>query len=117
MFQRDMPPITGELSLSYNSGCGLKIHNPRDGLSTVIVAVQGEEGFVDLNGNGVLDSGEPTKTTDANGSYTFTNLTIGSYAVRLNLSYPNVALTVPADGGHVINLTGNLTGIDFGAVP
>jgi hypothetical protein len=54
-------PFTGnpEHSLDYNSGCGTKRHNPRDGLATVMVAVQGEELFVDRNGNGVYDAGEP----------------------------------------------------------
>src|SRR5262249_28977993 len=55
----DVLPLGGEFSKSYDAGCGNAIHNPRDGLATVIVAVQGEEGFVDLNGNGVYDMGEP----------------------------------------------------------
>jgi len=55
----DVAPLAGEYSLSYDSGCGTKVHNPRDGLATVMVAVQGEEAFVDLNGNGVYDPGEP----------------------------------------------------------
>src|SRR5262249_21598852 len=56
----NVPPIAGEFSLSYDSGhCGVIEHNPRDGLSTVIAAVQGEEGFVDLNGDGVYNLGEP----------------------------------------------------------
>jgi hypothetical protein len=55
----DVPPVQGEFSRSYDSGCGTRTHNPRDGLGAVIVAVPGEEGFVDLNGNGVYDAGEP----------------------------------------------------------
>lgn len=56
----DVAPLaSGEYSLAYDSGCGLKTHNPRDGLATIMVAVQGEEAFVDLNGNGVYDPGEP----------------------------------------------------------
>jgi hypothetical protein len=38
---------------------GTPIFNPRDGLSTIIVMARGEEGFVDQNGNGVYDTGEP----------------------------------------------------------
>ncbi len=33
--------------------------NPRDGLVTVIASARGEEGFVDVNGNGLYDLGEP----------------------------------------------------------
>ncbi len=56
---RDVTPLAGELGTTYDSGCGSTEHNPRDGLGTIVVAVQGEEGFVDLNGNGVYDAGEP----------------------------------------------------------
>ncbi len=37
--------------------------------------------FLDLNNNGVLDDGEPSQLTDANGQYAFTNLDAGSYTV------------------------------------
>ena len=33
--------------------------NPRDGLVTLLAVVRGQEGFDDLNGNGVYDAGEP----------------------------------------------------------
>jgi hypothetical protein len=55
----DVPPQEDEYSETYDSGCGLRNHNPRDGYGSVLVAVPGEEGFVDLNGNGVYDAGEP----------------------------------------------------------
>jgi hypothetical protein len=55
----DVDPLAGEFNRAYDSGCGTRTHNPRDGLNTIMVAVQGEEGFVDLNGNGVYDDGEP----------------------------------------------------------
>jgi hypothetical protein len=35
-----------------------KIHNPRDGLLTLLFYVQGEEGYVDRNGNGQYDEDE-----------------------------------------------------------
>jgi hypothetical protein len=44
--------------------------------------------FVDLNGNGVLDTGEPTSTTDANGAYSF------SAASADVANYPVVVLAV-----------------------
>src|SRR5262249_5301507 len=55
----DVTPLPFEHNETFDSGCGVTQHNPRDGLGTVIVATQGEEGFVDLNGNGVYDQGEP----------------------------------------------------------
>lgn len=54
----DVDAGVGEPALTWNDGCGLKTHNPRDGLSTIIVSAAGEEGFVDGNGNGVYDTGE-----------------------------------------------------------
>ncbi len=55
----DVTPFTDEYRLTYGDDCGMLQHNPRDGLSTVVVMANGEEGFVDLNGNGVYDPGEP----------------------------------------------------------
>jgi hypothetical protein len=55
----DVAPFGGEFALAYVDGCNNGTHNPRDGLVTVISIATGEEGFVDLNGNGVYDPGEP----------------------------------------------------------
>lgn len=33
-------------------------YNPRDGWATILATVQGEEGFEDINGNGIYDAGE-----------------------------------------------------------
>jgi hypothetical protein len=55
----DVAPFIGEYHEDFDAGCGTRTHNPRDGLSTIIVAVNGEEGFVDVNANGVYDPGEP----------------------------------------------------------
>jgi Bacterial Ig-like domain (group 1)/Stigma-specific protein, Stig1 len=55
----DVTPFGGEFSYSYKDACGTLVHNPRDGLVTVIVMANGEEGFVDANGNGQYDPGEP----------------------------------------------------------
>jgi len=51
----DVAPFGGEFSLEYTDDCGQIVHNPRDGLVTMIAMANGEEGFVDLNGNGVYD--------------------------------------------------------------
>jgi hypothetical protein len=64
--------------------------------------------FVDLNGNGVLDSGEPSASTDANGVYTIANLPAGSYTVGV-VSTPGVAFTMPAGGVASVTLAAGQT--------
>ena len=50
----DVEPMTGEPNhLEMNM-----IHNPRDGLLTIVFYTDGQEGFVDANGNGEYDPGE-----------------------------------------------------------
>jgi Invasin, domain 3/Putative metal-binding motif len=39
--------------------CGVQVHNPRDGVVTIVAIADGEEAFFDTNGNGVHDTGEP----------------------------------------------------------
>jgi hypothetical protein len=59
----DVFPIMGEYSLQVDDGChpagSLPTHNPRDGIVAVIAMMAGEEGFIDRNGDGDYDSGEP----------------------------------------------------------
>jgi hypothetical protein len=57
----DVAPIAGEPSsdLGAPDFCGVQVHNPRDGLVTIIAIADGEEAFFDSNGNGVYDLGEP----------------------------------------------------------
>ena len=58
----DVDPITtaGEPSVVHNlDGCGLRTHNPRDGVVTIIAIADGEEAYFDANGNGSYDLGEP----------------------------------------------------------
>ena len=45
----DVAPFLDEYGYAYDAadGCGMRTHNPRDGLVTIIVKVRGEEGFVD----------------------------------------------------------------------
>jgi serine-aspartate repeat-containing protein C/D/E len=45
-------------------------------------AISGAEVFLDTNNNGVLDSGEPTATTNSSGEYTFSGLAAGTYKVQ-----------------------------------
>lgn len=56
----DVEPQPGEPSTTHNLDlCGTRVHNPRDGVVTVIAMADGEEAFFDVNGNGVYDGGEP----------------------------------------------------------
>lgn len=56
----DVEPMNGEPS-HMESG---KIHNPRDGLFTIVFYVDGEEAFDDLNNNNQYDPGEVTLGSD-----------------------------------------------------
>jgi VCBS repeat-containing protein len=73
----------------------------------------GESVFVDLNNNGAIDSGEPTRVTDANGEYAFTNIHTGSY----RLSDVRPAGYINADGRASTVATtvfrGSLNTLDF----
>jgi len=54
-------------------------------------------GFVDSNGNGSRDEGEPAATTDENGNYTISGLPAGNYTVRHQLQ-PGWQQTLPVAG-------------------
>ena len=63
---------------------------PREPLSRLTV-------FLDVIANGVLDLGEPSTITGADGGYRFDDLTAASYTVRLDASpLRDVAVTNPA---------------------
>jgi uncharacterized repeat protein (TIGR01451 family) len=47
------------------------------------VGLAGITVFLDLDGNGSFDSGEPFDTSDTNGAYLITNLAVGLYTVTL----------------------------------
>jgi hypothetical protein len=71
--------------------------------------------FLDANGNGKLDSGEKSTTSASNGTFTFANLSAGTYLVRRAFPTGYKASNPPRDyvlaGGQVI------TGADIGSVP
>ena len=88
--------------------------------------------FNDINNNSIKDAGEPvlegttilltitggstaTMTTDANGSYTFSNLEQGNYTVE-EVIKPDWKQTLPANGSYNVTIAGgeNLAGLDFG---
>ena len=88
--------------------------------------------FNDLNNNSIKDAGETglagwtivltmpggrtaNSVTDANGSYTFSNLAQGNYTVAEVLK-PGWKQTLPKNGTYIVPIKGreNLTGMDFG---
>ena len=64
----------------------------------------GQTLFLDLNNNGVLDPGEPTASTAANGAYSFKGVPPGSYTVRQSL-FGGVLLSAPAIGSYSLTIT------------
>src|SRR5262249_9657130 len=70
--------------------------------------------FLDQNNNGMLDAGEASVQTDANGLYTFNGLIPGTYTVTEVL--PTGWLrTAPAAGFYTVFTSGQtVTGKDFG---
>jgi plastocyanin/regulation of enolase protein 1 (concanavalin A-like superfamily) len=82
--------------------------------------------YVDSNGNGAKDTGEPgfsgatvalsgngNSTTNASGTYTFSNITAGSYPVTLTLPSGYVATTT----NPVLVIVGPNATVNFGIVP
>lgn len=76
--------------------------------------------WLDKNNNNVLDAGDLSTTTDSNGNYTFSNLTVGtyygnSYGVK-EVQQTNWTQTYPAGGTQYVTVISgtNATGIDFG---
>jgi streptogramin lyase len=60
--------------------------------------------YLDLQGDGKFDAGDPTALTDANGSYVFSGLAPGYYTVRLQ-TYPGENLVGPASTGEFVTVT------------
>ncbi len=70
--------------------------------------------YIDTNSNGALNTGEPSVTTDANGGYSFSGLSLGSYRVRL-VSPITVSQTT-TNPASITPTSGSTTaGIDFGS--
>lgn len=69
--------------------------------------------YLDLNGNGRLEFGEPTTLTNVQGNYTFANVPSGNYLVREVLQ-PGWIQTTPNPGPVSIVGNTNATGVNFG---
>jgi hypothetical protein len=86
-----------------------------DSPSLLEPGLEGVNIYLDLNNNSVLDDGEPSQVTDANGQYLFTNLAAGTYTVR-ELVPDGYSQTAPANKQFTIELGAGATieNIDFG---
>jgi protocatechuate 3,4-dioxygenase beta subunit len=62
--------------------------------------ISGVTVYIDMNGTGQFAAGDPTATTDANGTYTFTGLSAGTYTVLVE-SANGYTQTSPANSGGV----------------
>lgn len=60
--------------------------------------------YIDVDNDGVLDSGEPTSITDRRGNYRFLNLTAGTYIIR-EVGKSGWTQTYPSSGLYSIVLT------------
>lgn len=79
-------------------------------------ALSGWTTYLDINANGRLDGGEPSRVTDASGGYQFSGLAAGSYLVR-EVVEPGWIQTAPAAGFHsatIIDASTVVSGRDFG---
>jgi hypothetical protein len=72
--------------------------------------------FIDLDADGILDAGEVSTTTDANGAYSLGQLRAGIYRVA-ELNQPGWQSTNPSTGHHVVSLYSGQTATekDFSA--
>ena len=50
--------------------------------------LEGVELYIDLDGNGVFDDGEPSARTDSSGAYEIAGLAPATYAVRQKMPFP-----------------------------
>jgi uncharacterized GH25 family protein len=71
--------------------------------------------YVDLNDSGKYVSGDNTKTTDANGNFSFVSLKPGTYIIRV-IPQTGYTESAPASGFFTVSIaTGDVvTGLSFG---
>ena len=72
--------------------------------------------FIDANNNSLLDSSEASTTTDGNGSFTFSNLTAGTYIIR-EVQQSGWVQTTPDPAPRTVAFGQNITGVMFGNAP
>jgi hypothetical protein len=87
----------------------------KDGTDTPIGGVTV---YLDANGSDLLDPGESTAVTDANGNYTFANVVAGTYSVRQVMPAGYVQVTPASFGANSVTVTTSaVTGANFGDFP
>ena len=64
--------------------------------------------YLDTNNNGHIDPGEPWTSTDANGSFSFTDLLPGTYTVRVDPLHGGWTAVSPSSGSVTITSDGRL---------
>ncbi|HEV2690847.1 MAG TPA: SdrD B-like domain-containing protein, partial [Bryobacteraceae bacterium] len=74
--------VTSSTGLASVSGTVFADNNGNATLDSGELGVSGRKLYIDKNKNGVLDLGEPTFTTGANGAFSFTSLAAGTYRIR-----------------------------------
>jgi concanavalin A-like lectin/glucanase superfamily protein/SdrD B-like protein/flagellar hook capping protein FlgD len=140
----NLPPdtygVTNILAALQNGQLGVLV---RDGTGVDFIRIRvtvccpsgnlGGGKFLDLNHNGVWDSGEPglsgwtiqlagpvnaTTTTNASGAWSFTGLPAGTYTVT-EVGQPNWINTAPPGGSYTVALPagGNIANLNFGNWP
>ncbi len=97
--------LSGTIFFDYNSDGVLNPGEP---------GLAGRTVFLDLKHSGQLDAGDPSTVTATDGAFQFAGLTAGSYTVREEVLYDNVALT--SSVSVVVSATGDVSGINFGNV-
>jgi len=86
--------IAGRVFGDVNGNGVRDTHEPGLGLFTV---------YLDLNGDGRLDTGDVSATTDINGNFKFTGLTAGTYKVRV-VAVSGFTVTHPTGGAQSVTL-------------
>lgn len=105
-----IPPTAGTISGTvFQDNAGSGVWNRTD------QGLAGWRVYLDLNGNGILDTNEPSTLSDARGDYRFTNVPAGSYSIRA-VPRGGWRQSLPALGGvHEITLPAGqiVWGINF----
>ena len=80
------------------------------------MVLSGRTIYLDIDNDGMLDVGEPTRSTDASGAYRFGGLAPGSYTVRQVLPSGWTG-TAPAGGAYAVQVVDGreVGGFDFGS--
>jgi hypothetical protein len=100
--RRSLPRVEGLESRRLMAAiAGYVYLDPTSNGSNVNGGVDGQTVYLDLKGDGRLDAGDPTASTDTLGLYAFAGLAPGTYTVRV-APYPGNIATFPAGSGQTV---------------